>query len=152
MKRRHLSLLAALLLTGCGMFRPSFEEANEKLVGLVEPAIEAGLRGVAEIPEPGNEPRSCSDPFYGPLDGVQPSIGYRFPIALIEGDGQTLISRVERVWQDLGLEVRESNSPGVARRFSGTRGYSLSLTVNSHNEEVILGGTGPCVDKPEGMP
>ncbi len=144
-----ISIFLALTTTsGCGLFRPSFEEASQELADLVDPALKAALQGVDHTPNKLTESDNCSDPFTGPSDGLRPTLDYSIPLAALGSNPESFVERAERAWEEAGLKVQRDRSETADHRFSGRDGYALQAMVNYANNEAIIGGTGPCVDNP----
>jgi hypothetical protein len=141
------ALLLAASLSSCA--RPSVIEVNSELSRLVNPALEAALAGAPQSPEAVTGTTACSDPFFGPRQGVRPGIEYRIPFESLGENPDSFALRAAGVWEDMGLTVDDDDTDTIKIRFATKRGYSLTATVNHANQEALMSGTGPCVDDPE---
>jgi hypothetical protein len=125
------------------------EEANRELARLLEPALEAGLRGAQHDPERLSGTDACSNPLTGPRQGVRPGVEYRIPIEVLGSEPERFVIEAEKVWREMGLETRADETESNLTRLATKPGYSLSASVNFANKEALLIGSGPCVDDPE---
>jgi hypothetical protein len=150
-----VGLVLVVLLTGCGgwfeMNNMDHEEASTRLVELVDEALEAALQGSAR-PEPtGLGYHPCTDDRLGSTGEANPTYDYRFQYELSQDAGPRFADRAAEVWQDEGLEITAArDEPGLIERYAEGEGFNLSLTVNREIGQVHIGGSGPCVDPPEG--
>lgn len=142
---RVVAVLLLLGLSGCG---PSYDEASEELERLLDPALKAGFRQVDMGSFRQDRRQHCSDPIFGPKEGLRPAVFYDVPLSRIEDEGESLLSSVEKAWKDLGLEVEAYEGEGTMTRRASTGPYGLRALVNLNNGEASIGGSGPCVDDP----
>ena len=140
-------VLGLVIAASCS--RPSFDEASRELRKLVDPAAKAALNGADPVQESAGSDY-CGDPFTGPKNGIQPTLVYRLPLSALGDEPELFVSRAEEVWRDNGLKIDKDESEGVISRFATKPGYGLEVVVNYSNNEAIIGGTGPCVDDPDG--
>ncbi|CAN5746886.1 hypothetical protein BH23ACT12_BH23ACT12_23490 [soil metagenome] len=143
-----MTLTSMLMLFGCTSF--DLDEASRELDELLDPAIEAGFLGIDVSAYREESPDQCSDPIFGPSQGLRPSVQYEVPLALLGDQAGGFLSRVEKAWKDQGLEVTsEQDENFISRRVS--RGfYAAVADVSLADQAGQIGGTGPCADHPEG--
>lgn len=148
-------LLIVFLLAGCGgwfeMSDVEHEQASRRLIQLVDEALEAGLQGKAR-PEPtGLGYHACTDDRLGPTGEANPTYDYRFQYDLLGDAGPEFADKAAEVWRNEGLEITAArNDTGLIERYAEGQGFNLSLTLNLEIGQVHIGGSGPCVDPPEG--
>lgn len=143
-----ISTMLLLSSIGCGLFRPSLEEARNALAGLIDPALDAGL-GDAERPEGNAGGGSCHEPLVGPDNGISPTLGYTFSFSTLKGDPEDFLDRVEEHWRSEGLEIEVDVTDNSRLVYSGKDGYSIRAAIFYESMEVDIGGSGPCVDNPD---
>jgi hypothetical protein len=136
------------LLVGCTKSQ-NYEEAKSELAGLVEPAVKAALKGVDRQPDRFDDGDNCSDPFFGPSQGLRPTFTYRIPTSELGSDPRTFVLEAEKVWKSAGLETRTDDSEGLFSRSATKGSYALHAYVNFANAEATISGTGPCVKHPD---
>lgn len=145
---RRGCVIALLLALGCGMGRPSLDEARKELAGHIDPALQAALKGVAVRPERLTGIDHCSDPFFGPRQGVRPTLSYRIPIQALGENPKQFVFEAEKVWRDRGLTVEIDETEEVIGRFGSNDKYKMDAFVNFTNGDAMIAGSGPCVDDP----
>ncbi len=140
-----IGLLLALS-TACAR-GPSFDEASQELASLIDPAVEAALSKSNARPEPRKGGGQCSDPFFGPSQGLRPELTYELPLSVL-GDPQTFISSVEKAWNANGLHVQVDDDDRVMSRRVSRGPYRARALVNFTSQEAFISGSGPCVEDP----
>lgn len=148
-------LLMLPLLVGCeGWFETgdiSHEEASDRVIEGVNQALDAGLQGK---PRPEATPlsyRICTDDL-GLDDRATPTFSYVFPLTFLGSDGSAFGEKATAVWKSQGMKITEADNPGILNRFAvSDDGFRFSITVNQEANQVYIGGSGPCVDPPEGV-
>jgi len=143
-----LGTICFLTAMGCGLFRPSAEEAQTELARLINPALDVGLGG-GERPEADVGGDSCHEPLVGPADGIRPLLVYTFSFSDLEDDPEVFLERVEEHWRNEGLDVNIDETDNSRRVYSGKDGYSIRAAIFYDRMEANIGGTGPCVDNPD---
>lgn len=150
--KRAAAVLALLLLSlgtaGCALFRPSLPEATNRVHELLEGVVEAVASAGVTVPEPLVSAHPCADPFFGPRQGSRPYVAYSFPLADFE-DPVEILRLAEQAWEQMGMDIVIEDVGYAEFRYSGRRGYGVTASVNYNNQEVLLTGTGPCVDAPD---
>jgi hypothetical protein len=148
-------LLLAFLVAGCGgwfeMGDISHEDASDRVIEGVNEALDAGLQGKSR---PAPTPLSyhiCTDDL-GLDNRAMPTFSYVFPLTLLGSEGSAFGERATAVWKSHGMKITESDNAGVLNRFAvSDDGFRFSITVNQQANQVYIGGSGPCVDPPEGV-
>jgi len=142
-----LSTMLFVTTMGCGLFRPSVEEARTELARLIDPALDAGV-GDADRPEGDANSHSCHEPVVGPENGIRPTLSYTFSWSVLEDGPEEFLERVANYWRGEGLEVRFDESENARFLFSGKDGYNIGASIVYDSMEADIGGSGPCVDNP----
>ncbi len=134
------------LTTSCSG-EPSFDEASQELADLIDPAVKAAFSESDVRPRRVEDSGECSDPFFGPSQGLRPELTYELPLSTL-GDPQVFISSVEKAWKAKGLEVRSDDDDVVLSRSVSKGAYRARALINFTNQQAVIGGSGPCVDDP----
>lgn len=154
--RRRIAIVLTFVLAGCsgclGKGGMNHEQASTKLMMLVDSGLDAGLNG-RDRPQP--DPLgydACTDDLLGPTGEARPAYSYLFQYSVLGDDGQAFADKVAGLWQNEGLRITATkNDPNLIERFAvSDDGFHLSLAVNREIDQVYIGGSGPCVDPPEG--
>lgn len=126
-----------------------FDEANKRLIELVDGALEAGLEREKK-PDPiplGQYP--CTDEVLGPTSEMRAAFDYEFEYTLLE-DGEGFVERATEFWEKQGLTIENRDDADVHQRFAvSDDGFSLTVQANQRLNQVSIGGSGPCVDPPD---
>jgi hypothetical protein len=136
-------------MTHCSLGRPSYAEAQAELEALIRPALEAVREAVSAEPERQESNAACNEPVLGPTNGLRPELQYSLADV---GDltSEEFLDQVESAWTEMGLEVERSENERSRILFSGKDGYSVRALFQLANQAVEIGGSGPCVDDPNG--
>ncbi len=126
------------------------KQASDRLVGLVNEALDAGLQGNPR-PEPiplGYD--TCTDDILGPTSQARPTFEYVFALSELPGEASSFAEEATGVWESKGMEISREDNGGILDGFAvSDDGFHLSLAVNTKENQVYIGGSGPCVDPPE---
>lgn len=123
------------------------EVANERLVFLVDAALDAGLGGK---PRPEPIPLDydvCTDDLLGPIGEVRPVFDYSFPIGVLGDDVATFVETATGVWENEGLQIISRDDEDGFLRFASDENFHLKVSALRTTGEVIVGGSGPCVEE-----
>jgi hypothetical protein len=127
----------------------SFEEAQRRVVALVDDTLSAALPNLP-LGQPvrvGRQP--CDDAFGAPSQDVYLHLERNFPIDGPQAD--RLVADTERVWRERGYVVEPDDvQQDVSIRYTTVDGYSMSLVVNRTTKKAHLGVSSPCVRPPSG--
>jgi hypothetical protein len=55
---------------------------------------------------------------------------------------------IEEAWRKKGAEIEVEDNDRTLTRYASRENYRARVLVNLENEEVYIGGSGPCVDRP----
>jgi hypothetical protein len=151
--RGVLGLLVLALVAGCTVKQQeptvSFEDAQQRVVALVDDTLSAALPTLP-LGQPARvEHQPCDDAFGAPSQDVYLHFERNFPI-----DGpraERLLADTERVWRERGYAVEPDDvQQDVSIRYATVDGYSMSLVVNRTTKKAHLGVSSPCVRPPSG--
>jgi hypothetical protein len=146
--RGLLGLLALTLVAGCTVKQQeptvSFEDAQRRVVALVDETLTAALPTL-QLSEPARvEHQPCDDALAAPSQDVYLHFERNFPIDGPQAD--RLVAQTERVWRERGYVVAPDEvQQDVSIRDTKVDGYSMSLVVNRTTKKAHLGVSSPCV-------
>jgi hypothetical protein len=152
-RRGVIGLLAVALVAGCTVKAKeptvTFEDAQRRVVALVDETLAAALPNL-RLSQPARvERQPCNDALGAPSDDVSLHFERNFPI-----DGPPaaqLVADTERIWQERGYAVeRDDSDRQVSIRHAIVDGYSMALYVNRTDKKAHLGVSSPCVRPPSG--
>ena len=152
-RRGVIGLLVVALVAGCTVKQKeptvTFEEAQRRVVALVDETLTAALPTL-QLSEPARvERQPCNDAFGAPSQDVSLYFEREFPI-----DGpqaEQLVADTERTWGENGYAVqRDDNDPQVSIRRVIVNNYVMALYVNRIDKQGSLGVSSPCVRPPSG--
>jgi hypothetical protein len=150
-RRGVLSLLVVALAAGCTAKQKeptvSFEDAQRRVVALVDETLTAALPTL-RLGQPdwiGRHP--CNDAFGAPSEAVYLDFERKFSI---QGpQAEQLVADTERVWRERGYAVqRDDSDPQVSIRRVIVDDYVMALYVNRTSKQARLGVSSPCVRPP----
>jgi hypothetical protein len=125
-------------------------QASDRLVELVNDALDAGLQG-SPRPEPiplGYD--TCTDDILGPTSQARPTFEYVFALSELPREASSFAEKATDAWENKGMDISREDSEGILSGFAvSDDGFHLSLTVNTKEDQVYIGGSGPCVDPPD---
>lgn len=125
------------------------EEANQRLIFLVDAALDAGLQGKPR-PEPiPLDYHTCTDALLGPLGDVRPVFDYTFPLSVLGDDAGSFVERATDTLEAEGLRITSLDDERGYLRFASNENFNLKISALRTTGEVIIGGSGPCVAKPD---
>lgn len=146
--RSVIGLLALALVAGCTA-KPkeptvTFEDAQQRVVALVDDTLTAALPNL-RLSQPARvERQPCKDALGAPSQDVYLHFERNFPIDGPQAD--QLVADTERTWRERGYAVkRDTFRQDVAIRNATVDGYSMSLVVNRTTKQGHLGVSSPCV-------
>jgi hypothetical protein len=125
------------------------EAANERLVFLVNAALDAGLQG---RPKPEAIPLDydvCTDDLLGPIGEVRPVFDYSFPLSVLGDDVAEFVEMATDVWETEGLQIINRDDEDGFLRFASDENFHLKVSALRTTGEVIVSGSGPCVKDPD---
>jgi hypothetical protein len=146
-----LLALAVVLVAGCTVKQKeptvTFEEAQRRVVALVDDTLTAALPTL-QLGEPGRvERQPCNDAFGAPSDDVSLHFERNFRIDGPRAD--RLVADTERTWRERGYVVRpDTFGPEVSIRRVVVDDYVMAITVNRNTKLAHLGVSSPCVRPP----
>jgi hypothetical protein len=147
-RRSVIGLLALALVAGCTA-KPkeptvTFEDAQQRVVALVDDTLTAALPNL-RLSQPARvERQPCKDALGAPSQDVYLHFERNFPIDGPQAD--QLVADTERTWRERGYAVkRDTFRQDVSIRNATVDGYSMSLVVNRTTEQGHLGVSSPCV-------
>jgi hypothetical protein len=150
-RRGVLGLLAVALAAGCSIIDKeptvSFEDAERRVVALVDDTLTAALPGRQLGQAYPVERQPCYDALGAPSENVSLHFEREFPI---EGPpAERLVADTERVWRERGYALESDDvQQDVPIRYVTVDGYSMSLVVNRTTKQAHLGVSSPCVRPP----
>lgn len=146
--RSVIGLLALALVAGCTA-KPkeptvTFEDAQQRVVALVDDTLTAALPNL-RLSQPARvERQPCKDALGAPSQDVYLHFERNFPIDGPQAD--QLVADTERTWRERGYAVkRDTFRQDVSIRNATVDGYSMSLVVNRTTKQGHLGVSSPCV-------
>jgi hypothetical protein len=146
--RSVIGLLALALVAGCTA-KPkeptvTFEDAQQRVVALVDDTLAAALPNL-RLSQPARvERQPCKDALGAPSQDVYLHFERNFPIDGPQAD--QLVADTERTWRERGYAVkRDTFRQDVSIRNATVDGYSMSLVVNRTTKQGHLGVSSPCV-------
>jgi uncharacterized lipoprotein len=149
--RSVLGLLALALVAGCTA-KPkeptvTFEDAQRRVVALVDDTLTAALPTLPLSQPARVERQPCNDALGAPSEDVSLHFEREFPIDGPQAD--QLVADTERTWRERGYAVdRDDSDEQVPIRHTTVDGYSMSLVVNRTTKQGHLGVSSPCVRPP----
>jgi hypothetical protein len=150
-RRGVIGLLALALVAGCTVKAKeptvTFEDAQRRVVALVDETLTAALPTL-QLSQPARvERQPCNDAFGAPSDDVSFHFEREFPIDGPPAD--QLVADTERIWRERGYAVqRDTFGRYTSIRNVVVDGYSMSLVVNRTDKKAHLGASSPCVRPP----
>ena len=147
-RRGVIGLLALALVAGCTVKAKeptvTFEDAQRRVVALVDETLTAALPTL-QLSQPARvERQPCNDAFGAPSDDVSFHFEREFPIDGPPAD--QLVADAERIWRERGYAVeRDDQQQDVSIRNATVDGYSMALVVNHTTKQGHLGVSSPCV-------
>jgi hypothetical protein len=151
--RGVIGLLALALVAGCTA-KPkeptvNFEDAQQRVVALVDDTLSAALPTLPLSQPARVEHQPCDDSLGAPSQDVYLHFERNFPIDGPQAD--RLVADTERVWRERGYAVEPDDvQQDVSIRSTKVDGYSMSLVVNRTTKQAHLGVSSPCVRPPSG--
>jgi hypothetical protein len=152
-RRGVIGLVALALVAGCTA-KPkeptvTFEDAQQRVVALVDDTLAAALPNL-RLSQPARvERQPCKDALGAPSQDVYLHFERNFPIDGPQAD--RLVADTERVWRERGYAVEPDDvQQDVSIRDTKVDGYSMSLVVNRTTKKAHLGVSSPCVRPPSG--
>ena len=151
--RGAIGLLALALVGSCTAKSKeptvTFEEAQQRVVALVDDTLSAALPTLP-LGQPARvEHQPCDDALGAPSQDVYLHFERNFPIDGPQAD--RLVADTERVWRERGYVVEPDDvQQDVSIRYTKVDGYSMSLVVNRTTKKAHLGVSSPCVQPPSG--
>jgi hypothetical protein len=146
-----IGLLALTLVAGCTA-KPkeptvTFEDAQRRVVALVDETLTAALPTL-QLSQPARvERQPCNDAFGAPSQDVSLHFEREFPIDGPPAD--QLVDDTERTWRERGYAVqRDDSDPQVSIRRVIVDDYVMALYVNRIDKQGSLGVSSPCVQPP----
>jgi hypothetical protein len=151
--RGVIGLLALALVGSCTAKSKeptvNFEEAQQRVVALVDDTLSAALPTLPLSQPARVEHQPCDDALGAPSQDVYLHFERNFPIDGPQAD--RLVADTERVWQERGYAVEPDDvQQDVSIRDTKVDGYSMSLVVNRTTKKAHLGVSSPCVRPPSG--
>jgi hypothetical protein len=147
-RRGVIGLVAPALVAGCTA-KPkeptvTFEDAQQRVVALVDDTLAAALPNL-RLSQPARvERQPCKDALGAPSQDVYLHFERNFPIDGPQAD--QLVADTERTWRERGYAVeRDTFRQDVSIRNATVDGYSMSLVVNRTTKQGHLGVSSPCV-------
>jgi hypothetical protein len=147
-RRGVIGLVALALVAGCTA-KPkeptvTFEDAQQRVVALVDDTLAAALPNL-RLSQPARvERQPCKDALGAPSQDVYLHFERNFPIDGPQAD--QLVADTERTWRERGYAVkRDTFRQDVSIRNATVDGYSMSLVVNRTTKQGHLGVSSPCV-------
>lgn len=143
-----IGLLALVLVTGCTA-KPkeptvAFEEAQRRVVALVDDTLTAALPTLPLSQPARVEHQPCDDALGAPSQDVYLHFEREFPLDGPPAD--RLVADTERVWRERGYAVEpDTFGNDVSIRYATVDGYSMSLVVNRTTKQAHLGVSSLCV-------
>jgi hypothetical protein len=152
-RRGVIGLLALALVAGCTAKQKeptvTFEDAQQRVVALVDETLTAALPNQPLGQATPVERQPCNDAFGAPSQDVSLHFERDFPIDGRQAD--QLVADTERTWRERGYGVqRDDSDHAVPIRYVTVDGYSMSLVVNRNTKKAHLGVSSPCVRPPSG--
>jgi hypothetical protein len=143
-----LGLLALALVAGCTTKQKeptvTFEDAQRRVVALVDDTLTAALPSLQLSQSARIERQPCNDALGAPSQDVSLHFEREFPI-----DGpraEQLVADTERAWRQRGYAVQRNDSdPQVSIRRVIVDDYVMALYVNRIDKQASLGVSSPCV-------
>ncbi len=151
--RGVIGLLALVLVASCTA-KPkeptvNFEDAQQRVVALVDDTLSAALPTLPLSQPARAERQPCDDALGAPSQDVYLHFERNFPIDGPQAD--RLVADTERVWRERGYVVEPDDlQQDVSIRSTKVDGYSMSLVVNRTTKQAHLGVSSPCVRPPSG--
>jgi hypothetical protein len=152
-RRGVIGLLVLTLIAGCTAKSKeptvTFEDAQRRVVALVDETLTAALPTL-QLSQPARvERQPCNDAFGAPSEDVHLYFEREFPI---EGPpAEQLVGDTERTWRERGYAVeRDDSDPQVSIRRVIVDDYVMALYVNRIDKQGSLGVSSPCVRPPSG--
>jgi hypothetical protein len=151
--RGTIGLLALALVAGCSDNQEeptvTFEDAQRRVVALVDETLTAALPTL-QLDQPARvERQPCNDAFGAPSQDVSLYFEREFPI-----DGppaERLLVDTGRTWRERGYAVeRDDSDQQVSIRRVIVDDYTMALYVNRTDKQGSLGVSSPCVQPPAG--
>jgi hypothetical protein len=151
--RGAIGLLALALVGSCTAKSKeptvNFEEAQQRVVALVDDTLSAALPTLPLSQPARVEHQPCDDALGAPSQDVYLHFERNFPIDGPQAD--RLVADTERVWRERGYAVEPDDvQQDVSIRDTKVDGYSMSLVVNRTTKKAHLGASSPCVRPPSG--
>jgi hypothetical protein len=150
-RRSAIGLLALTLVAGCTAKSKeptvTFEDAQRRVVALVDQTLTAALPTL-QLSQPARvERQPCNDAFGAPSQDVSLHFEREFPIDGPPAD--QLVADTERTWRERGFAVqRDDSDPQVSIRRVIVDDYVMALYVNRVDKKGSLGVSSPCVRPP----
>jgi hypothetical protein len=149
--RGAIGLLALALVGSCTAKSKeptvNFEEAQQRVVALVDDTLSAALPTLPLSQPARVEHQPCDDALGAPSQDVSLYFEREFPLDGPQAD--RLVADTERVWRERGYAVqRDDNDPQVSIRRVIVNDYVMALYVNRIDKQGSLGVSSPCVRPP----
>jgi hypothetical protein len=149
--RGMLWLLTLVVVAGCTVKQKeptvTFEDAQRRVVALVDDTLTAALPTLQLSQPAGVERQPCNDAFGSPSQDVSLHFEREFPIDGPPAD--QLVADTDRTWRERGYAVqRDDSDPQVSIRRVIVDDYVMALYVNRIDKQGSLGVSSPCVRPP----
>jgi hypothetical protein len=152
-RRGVIGLLALALVASCTANQKeptvTFEDAQRRVVTLIDETLTAALPTLALSQPARVERQPCNDALGAPSQDVSLYFEREFPI-----DGppaERLLADTERTWRERGYAVdRDDSDQQVSIRRVIVDDYTMALYVNRTDKQGSLGVSSPCVQPPSG--